>query len=93
MQNGSGPTVPTYWVQRPLEISEEIINSFVDRQLAEEDSLAIIQRASRDKRLIREIRDRRKLKHLVDLAYAEPPAARRQNEYCSGHFRAWWPWR
>jgi hypothetical protein len=92
MRSGSNMTLPPRWAQRSLDLSEEIINSFVDRQLAEEDNLAILQRASRDKRLVHEIRERRRLKHLLGMAYAEPANPYGFQSHCSGRFRGWWPW-
>lgn len=69
-------------------VSEEIINSFVDRQLGEEDNLEIIDRANRDKRLVREIRVRRRLKALVTLAYTVLPPA--EFTPCPERARRWW---
>ncbi|MBS0002979.1 MAG: hypothetical protein KFF45_07865, partial [Thioalkalivibrio sp.] len=54
------------------QISEEMLNAFVDRQLCPEDRLHILRSISGDQHIGQEICDRQRMKELISLAYGQP---------------------
>jgi anti-sigma factor RsiW len=72
-------------------LSEEMLNAFVDRQLAPEDRLRILRSAANDTGLGHEICERQRVKELVSLAYRQPAPPARPARSC--HMLRWRWWR
>jgi len=74
------------------QISEEMLNAFVDRQLCAEDRLHILRSVSGDHQIGQEICDRQRMKELISFAYdpsATPPS--RTPATCRIFPWRWWP--
>ncbi len=74
--------------ERP--VSEEMLNAFVDRQLAPEDRLRILRTVAADGGLGQEICERHRVKELLNLAYVHHAPPLRPARDCRARFWRWW---
>jgi anti-sigma factor RsiW len=71
-------------------ISEEMLNAFVDRQLAPEDRLRILRRIADEGGLGQEICERHRMKELLSLAYNQHALPVRPARQRGSTFWRWW---
>ena len=71
-------------------ISDEMLDAFVDRQLAPEDRLRILRSIATDRGLGQQICERQRIKELVGMAYREPEPPPRPVRSCGIRKWRWW---
>jgi len=73
-------------------VSEEMLNAFIDRQLAPDDRLRVLQTiaSDRDHGLVQEICERQRVKELVGMAYPQPARPARPLRNCGLLTWRWW---
>jgi anti-sigma factor RsiW len=73
-------------------VSEEMLNAFIDRQLAPDDRLRVLQTiaSDHDHGLVQEICERQRVKELVGMAYPQPARPARALRNCGLLTWRWW---
>jgi len=73
-------------------VSEEMLNAFIDRQLAPDDRLRVLQTivSDHDHGLVQEICERQRVKELVGMAYSQPASPARPPRPCGLLTWRWW---